>query len=280
MIFVIFILSGLMIDNRQIMAGFKDIAATAMALGVILVVAPLVSLLILLLPVEPGTAVGMFIVAVMPTTLSSGIVMTRTAGGNMAHALFITISANFISIFTIPVVLPWLLSFLDLDRELVIDQAGILWKLIVLVLIPLALGMITKGTALADRQLPELKMQLANQWMIIAIVFVSLAGSKTTLLENRLAFFYILIIVGVFHVILLLACFVLIRLCRVKKGRYESIMFMGAQKTLALSAMIQVTYFSEFGTALLVCVMHHIVHLMIDSYLSSKMQQGWPHKKP
>ena len=38
--------------------------------------------------------------------------------------------------------------------------------------------------------------------------------------------------------------------------------------------MIQVTYFSEFGTALLVCVLHHIVHLMMDGYLSTKMNQG------
>jgi len=39
--------------------------------------------------------------------------------------------------------------------------------------------------------------------------------------------------------------------------------------------MIQVTYFSEFGTALFVCVLHHIVHLMIDGYLSTKMNHGF-----
>jgi sodium/bile acid cotransporter 7 len=77
----------------------------------------------------------------------------------------------------------------------------------------------------------------------------------------------------VFHLILLGSSFILIRFFQVGKGRRESIIFMGSQKTLPLSVMIQVTYFSEFGIALLVCVVHHIVHLMIDGYLSTKMSR-------
>ena len=48
----------------------------------------------------------------MPTTLSSGVVMTGAAGGNMAQALVITIMANGLAVFTIPVVLSLLLRLI------------------------------------------------------------------------------------------------------------------------------------------------------------------------
>jgi sodium/bile acid cotransporter 7 len=48
---------------------------------------------------------------------------------------------------------------------------------------------------------------------------------------------------------------------------------MGSQKTLPLAVMIQITCFPEYGTALLVCVLHHILHLMIDGYLATRIEK-------
>lgn len=101
-IFIIFVISGLIIEIKQIKAGVKDIHSTFAALFVILIVSPFVALVLSFIPLQKGLLIGLFIVAVMPTTLSSGIVMTGKAGGNMAHALFITIFSNAISIFSIP----------------------------------------------------------------------------------------------------------------------------------------------------------------------------------
>ena len=274
MIFLIFIISGLLIESDQVQAGIRDIKSTVLALVIIIVVAPIAAGLLCLLPLETGVILGLFIVSVMPTTLSSGIVMTGTAGGNMAHALFITILSNFIGIFSIPVILSILLSFLDQQKELVIDRGAIISKLIILVLSPLVIGMVAKARIFKPGQLRKFKLQVLNQWMIISIVFISLSGAKQVIIGSGLTFFYILVLVSGFHLMLLGASFLLVKFFRVEKGRYESIVFMGSQKTLALSVMIQVTYFSEFGTALLVCVMHHIVHLMMDGYLSTKMNQG------
>ncbi|MBU1342389.1 MAG: bile acid:sodium symporter [Proteobacteria bacterium] len=275
MIFIIFIISGFLINSDQIKAGIKDIESTLLALTVIIVFAPIAAGLLCLLPLETGVAIGLFIVAVMPTTLSSGIVMTGVAGGNMAHALFVTILSNFIGVFSIPVLLSILLSFLDQNKELVIDQGAIIIKLMFLVLFPLVIGIGAKARIFNATQLEKFKLQKMNQCMIIGIVFISLAGAKQVLLDNGMTFFYIVVLVSGFHLMLLGGSFLLVKLFGVKKGRYESIVFMGSQKTLALSAMIQLTYFSEFGTALLVCVVHHIVHLMMDGYLSARMNNGF-----
>ena len=274
LIFIIFIISGLLIESDQIKAGIRDIKSTVLALAVIIIIAPIAAGLICLLPLETGVAIGLFIVAVMPTTLSSGIVMTGTAGGNMAHALLITILSNFIGIFSIPVILSILLSSLDQQKELMIDRGAIFFKLIILVLFPLMIGIVSKAVVFKTGQLGQFKLQVVNQWMIIGVVFIALSGVKQVILGSGLSVFYILVLVSGFHLMLLGSCFLLVIFFGVEKGRYESIFFMGSQKTLALSAMIQVTYFSEFGTALLVCVLHHIVHLMMDGYLSTSMNNG------
>ena len=68
--------------------------AGLIAISIIFLMSPLTALLSGQLPLDTGVKIGIFLVAVMPTTLSSGVVMTGAAGGNMAHALVITILSN------------------------------------------------------------------------------------------------------------------------------------------------------------------------------------------
>lgn len=274
-VFSIFITSGLLINTDQIKAGIKDIGATVLALSLILIAAPITAWLLCLLPLETGVCIGLFIVAAMPTTLSSGVVMTGKAGGSTAHALFVTIISNFIAVFSIPVVLSMLLSLENLEKKLVIDHVSIIIKLSFLVLVPLFIGLGLKKMVLKNRSFDKFKLQIINQSMIMLIVFICLASAKQILSGQSTVFIYILLLVAVFHIILLTLSFFLVKFFGIKKGRCESIIFMGSQKTLPLSMMIQVTYFGEFGTALVVCVLHHIVHLMIDGYLSAKMSRGF-----
>ncbi|MFH2091760.1 MAG: bile acid:sodium symporter [Pseudomonadota bacterium] len=273
-IFLIFIISGLLIDGQQAKAGLKDFQATLLALCVIFVIAPIAALLLSFIPMDTGIIVGLFIVAVMPSTLSSGVVMTGTAGGNMAHALFVTILSNLIAIFSIPVILGFLLNFLHQEKSLDIDQLSIILKLILVVLLPLLIGMVLKAKFFTAAQLKKFKLQLVNQWTIVGIVFISLGGAKQVLVGKGIELFYILILTAIFHLILLAGAFILVKVFKVGKGRFESIVFMGAQKTLALALMLQVTYFPEFGMALLVCIIHHIGHLMMDGYLSTRMSHN------
>jgi solute carrier family 10 (sodium/bile acid cotransporter), member 7 len=273
-IFFIFIVSGLLMEKEQIKAGIKDVKSTILSLITILIVAPAVALLLSCLPLETGVIIGLFLVAVMPTTLSSGVVMTGVAGGNMAHALFITIISNFSAVFSIPITLSWLLFFLNHAKELTIDQGAIIIKLIALVILPLALGIYAKKLVFGMINPDKKKLQIMNQCMVIGIVFISLAGAKQVLMDKGLTVLYVTILVIVFHLILLAVSFLFVKIFSIEKGCYESIIFMGSQKTLPLSIMIQVSYFSEYKIALLVCVIHHIVHLMIDGYLSSKMGQN------
>ena len=47
----------------------------------------------------------------MPTTVSSGIVLTQQAQGNDALALLLTVVTNSLAVFTVPPMLDWLVEF-------------------------------------------------------------------------------------------------------------------------------------------------------------------------
>jgi len=274
MIFLIFVISGLMLDVEQIRSGVRDARATGIALLIIMILAPMAAWLLSYLPLQPGIIIGLFIVSVMPTTLSSGVVMTQAAGGNMAHALFVTIVSNIMAIFSIPIVLSLLLSALEMEKTLLVDKSGILLKLVVLVLLPLLCGLFLKIKVFSGFDPGRYRLQWINQALILSIVFVSVATARQAFLTSRITFVSIAVMTGLFHFILLGAAWMLIKIFHIEKGRFESILFMGAQKTLPLSVIIQVSYFSDFGLALVVCVSHHIVHLIIDGYLSTQLAKS------
>ena len=272
MIFFIFILSGMILDIDQMKSGIKDIKSTLAALFIIIIISPFVAAVMSFLPLETGILLGMFLVAVMPTTISSGVVMTGNAGGNMAHALFVTIVSNCIAIVSIPLVLSILLLLQQQDTVLSIDQKAIIVKLLILVLLPLITGMFLKKMVFNITANRKKIMGIINQCCVICIVFMSLSGVKEILISKSNSFFLIVPLVIAFHLCLLGFSCLVSRLLNIGKGKRESVIFMGSQKTLPLSVMLQMTYFPEYGTALLVCVVHHITHLMIDGYLAVKFK--------
>ena len=272
MILLIFLFSGMIIEADQIKAGIKDFKATTAALVIIVIFSPLLALSFAFIPLETGVIIGLFLVAVMPTTLSSGVVMTGQAGGNIAHALFVTILSNCIAIASIPFFLPLLLASLKLETDLFIDQKAIFIKLLLLVLLPLITGLFLKKTVLNITAAQKKRLGIINQSIVICVVYMSLSGAREILLAQSTIFLWILPLVVMFHLILLGLSFGCSHLLGIGKGRREAVIFMGSQKTLPLAVMLQIMCFPEYGTALLVCVVHHIAHLMIDGYLAVKMR--------
>lgn len=267
----IFFCSGLILKREQIRAGLRDIRGAAIALVIIFAVAPLAAFIIGFLPLDPAVKIGLFLVSVMPTTMSSGVVMTGAAGGNIAHALLITVLANSLSIVTIPFSLSLLLQSVE---SVPIDKARMMVQMALLVLLPLMLGLFLrpkKGPFLAflQRAIPVL-----NQCLILSILWMGLSEAKETVLSGGAQVFIILVIAFFFHAILLAAGFLSIRLFHIPRGRLESILFMGGQKTLPLAVLFQVKLFPQYGLALAFCVFHHFIHLMMDGYLVGRLNRG------
>jgi len=269
----IFFLSGLMIDVRLLRAGLVDVTGTLAALGVIFAAAPLAAAGLCLLPLATDLKIGLLLVAVMPSTLTSGVVMTGHAGGNMAHALMITVIANMLAVFTIPLVLPQLLHLTAATAGITTDKTAMIAKIALLVLLPLSVGMACKTHrrvyAISRQYQPGL--QAATLACVLLIVFMAVSGARSMVLENLGRSGQVMLLTTVFHLILLGCAACLCRLLSIGPRRREAVIFMGAQKTLPLSVVLQMTFFSGYGIALVVCVVHHLVHLLMDGVLSSRL---------
>jgi len=271
-IVLIFFFSGLILDARQIKSGIMDAKGIIASLIIIFLVAPIIAALFGALPVDAGVLIGIFLVAVMPTTLSSGVVMTGAAGGNMAQALVITILANGLAVFTIPVMLSLLLRLVGGSAVVYIDKLAIMIKLGFYVLLPLCFGLTIKllTKSLMDRVV--YRLQMLNQLLVLAIVWMAMSQARGTILNSSASVGIVLLLVFGFHGLLLVAAGIFARYLKLGKGRRESVIFMGGQKTLPLSIILQVSLFPQYGLALVVCVLHHLIHLLMDGYLVGRLK--------
>lgn len=269
---LVFFFSGMILDPAQIRSGLKNVKGTVLALFLIFIVSPAISGVLVALPMHTGIRIGLFLVAVMPTTLSSGVVMTAAAGGLMAHALVITVIANLLSVVTIPVSLSLLLEMTGNDTTVIIDKVAVMTKIGLFVVLPLVSGLFVRSI-LAQRVTRQgSRLQKANQLLILCIVWMGIAQSKPVLLQSGAELMYVALAVTGFHLALLSVAWTLLRLFHIPSGKRESILFMGIQKTLPLSVILQVTLFPEYGLALLVCVAHHFISLMIDGFLVGRLK--------
>ena len=198
--------------------------------------------------------------------------MTGAAGGNVANALVTTIFANSVSVFTIPYALSFLLLIIGESAAVSIDKTAIMLKIALLVVLPLAVGLLLKYFLLSLYKRIEQKVNIVNQFLILFIVWIALSQTRNMLINSWITVGLIVAMVFVYHGLLLLSGWFFIRISRLGKGRRESILFMGAQKTLPLSIILQVSLFPQYGIALVVCVLHHIVHLVMDGYLVERLK--------
>jgi len=271
-IFVIFLFSGIALDAGLLRKGLGDFRASLAALLLIFLFAPLIALGFGCLPLDIQVLTGLFLVAVMPTTLSTGVVMTQASGGNMAHALFITILANILAVFTIPQVLSLLLGTLGDVRSIQIDKVAIMLKIAGLVLAPLAAGVALQYAGRRWITPLQRRTPLINQLLVLAVVWMGMTQSRAALMAGGRAIIPLAAASGGFHLLLVLTALALCKFFAIGPRRRESVIFMGGQKTLPLSVILQVTLFPEYGLALAVCVVHHVLHLIMDAYLVEKLK--------
>ncbi len=273
---LIFFGSGLILQPEEMRAGVRDAKGTVLSLVMIFVVSPLAAVVISLspLPLDPGTRIGLFLVAVMPTTLTSGVVMAGAAGGNMAHALLVTLLANSLGVVTVPFSLTLLLGVEGGTGEVGIDKLRLMGQIGLLVLLPLFLALFLrlKGRGVAGSL--SKGIPVVNQVLVLAIVWIALSGARGTVLKGAPDMVEIVWLSVLFHGLLWLAAFLLSRVFSLGPGSRESVVFMGGQKTLPLSVLLQMRFFPDCGLALAFCVVHHVIHLMMDGYLVARLSRA------
>ncbi|XP_047327514.1 probable sodium/metabolite cotransporter BASS4, chloroplastic [Impatiens glandulifera] len=280
--FGIFIISGLTLRSKEIGEAMEAWPAAIFGLGSILILTPIFSRLVLMLRLQPQEFVtGLAIFCCMPTTLSSGVALTRLAGGNSALALAMTVISNMLGILIVPFSI----------SKFIADGVGIsfptkqLFKSLVLtLLVPLILGKACRELfrGVADTVDKNRKfLSIMNALLLSLVPWIQVSRSRPLLLEVKAEVFLIAIGMGaLLHLILLAFNVIAIKGLSAMTGGDKSLfakrenaialILVASQKTLPV--MIAVVeplkgVFGESGLLILPCVAAHMNQIIFDSFL-------------
>ncbi len=178
--------------------------AVALALQIVLLPAACY-LLIVALQVPPLFAVGLMLLAASPGGISANL-FSHLFGGNVAMNISLTAVNMVLSIVSLPLISNWAIATFAKTGQVVPMQFGKVVEVILIVLIPVALGMLLRVRlpAFAARCEKPMKLfsalvlavvsigALASQWVTLASTFADVGAAVVSLnLVSLLAGFYL-----------------------------------------------------------------------------------------
>ncbi|TFH06485.1 MAG: hypothetical protein E4H09_00120 [Spirochaetales bacterium] len=205
--------------------------------------------------------IGIYALAVLPTTVSTCIVFTQSSGGNATGAVFNAALANTAGIFLSPLLLSLILS--STGRALPMEQLlSTIRSLALNMLVPIVVGQLLrlwiKTWATTNRK----RLGIISNSLILGVVF--LAFAKTAANPDFTRYLSALpgpvLYLAVSHILLVVLGILLGRALRLSPADRVTAMFVAPQKTLALGAPLLTIFFAGqdiLGVALLPLVFYH-----------------------
>jgi predicted Na+-dependent transporter len=217
--------------------------------------------------VDASLGLGLLVMALVPPTLSSCIVLTRVAGGKAIWALFLTLGLNFLGILTIPLLLSTLVG-----SSIEMSPWPLLFKLLQIVLLPFVLGLLLRPLLGALVQAPWLG--LVPTVSVIATVWITLSASEAALYQLSLAALAgIAVLAFVLHGLLLLLSMLAARWLKLEATEGSALMLTASQKTLPVAVSVLVGLGSSTGVAVISCILFHLLQLLFDSLLAPRLRR-------
>ncbi len=270
-----FFLNGFTLSTTSLITNLRHWPLLLAAMALTFLVAP--GVVLLARQVLPGgdslLGVGFQMLAVVPTTLVTAVVLTRVAHGNGAIALYISVMANILAIMVIPPIV-----FLTLHVPGVqLDVVGMTASLLITVFLPTlagqALRRLWRDWAVAHQRL----LGTISQLTVLFFILSGMAALPRHQLTAEL--FTLVILLGViFHIVLLVIADLSGRLLRADRPTRHALSFSTAQKSLVLSLFLFNHLFgsagSAFGLVVLPAIGFYLVELVIDSMLAQWLGRG------
>jgi sodium/bile acid cotransporter 7 len=272
---VIFFFYGLRLSREKLRTGLGN-----WRLHILIHVATFVLFPVLILSIRPLFSgennvllwLGIFYLAVLPSTVSSSVVMVSIAGGNIPAAIFNASISSLIGVFITPL---WM--SLILSGAIGFDAAN-LWsiivKLVMQVLLPVVLGMTLNRRWGAFAEKYNRTLRMFDQSVILLIVYTSFCASFAHHVFDGFSWTKIiactagmLLLFAVVYGIIGLIC----RYLKMNRGDTIAAQFCGSKKSLvhgtAMSKVIFAGY-SGTGVILLPIMLYHALQLMVVSAIA------------
>ncbi|MBR7104422.1 MAG: bile acid:sodium symporter [Lentisphaeria bacterium] len=209
---------------------------------------------------------GLIVMASVPPTLSSGIVMTETAEGNIMLGVMMTVFYNLLGVLTMPLVITWTLaSKTDIDT----NPLKMFLQLLMLVVLPFAAGFFLKK--LLKRKLPSLCGYIPSSCVILLILsFFSSASAQFKAYPVK-----VLLLAAAAGLVMRLGLLLMLWVCggllKMNTADRKAAIFTAGSKTLTIALAILAILDIGNGPAVIPCMVFYFLQSMIDSVLAGKM---------
>jgi sodium/bile acid cotransporter 7 len=227
------------------------------------------------LALRPDLALGLLIMASVPTTQAACVVWTRRAGGNDAVAVMVTVVTNVFCFLLTPF---WLMTTAGATVQ--IEPAKMMLNLCLVVVLPMAVAQLARlSRPLAAWALEhKLALSAAAQVGMLTMVFLGAvqAGLK---LASRAAPIgpldtaaMLAAVCGV-HLAMFSCGLWLGRLLGVRWEDRIAVAFSGSQKTLMIGLHIALSPAFNSGLAMLPVVAYHVCQLLLDALIAERLRR-------
>jgi sodium/bile acid cotransporter 7 len=172
----VFVLTGLALRLEDVRAAFSAKRAALFGLLSTLVLSPALAIpLMRYAPLyapalAPEFLAGLALVCCVPTTLTTGVILTAQAGGNAALTLLLVIITNVLGVFTIPYALS---AVFGSAAGLALDPAPMLAGLAKTILAPLLAGIALRCARIASRFFSAMRL-----WMRVSDAYRAAFSSR------------------------------------------------------------------------------------------------------
>ncbi|GAB4246566.1 MAG: bile acid:sodium symporter [Candidatus Methylacidiphilales bacterium] len=286
---VIFVLQGLSLPTESLRLGLMNWRLHLFCLTGIFLAFPAMVLPVVWLArpwLTPEVEIGLIFLAFLPTTISTAVVFTGQAGGDVAGALFNVTLANVLGVLITPTILAGMLAA---ESGIAVPLAPLLGQIALLILLPFAIGQMFHRPARdwVNRHKPWLAQ--GTNVIILFIVYTAMCelfAAKQSGEMDGAPFGAVLVLCGLFLLISRgLAAAVLRKLAWTESTKLAAF-FCATEKTLAAGVPMATLVFAAAGSAapaapalvLLPILIYHPLQLAADSVFSQGMVARWIRK--
>lgn len=275
-VFLIFFFSGLKLQTKAVVQALKTWKAVLFGVVVIMVLTPLVSFGLVNLPFQTRElSFGLAIFFLGPTTISSGVILTGQAKGNIALGLMLTVVTNLLAIVSMPLVLS--LVFAGVEGVTVsIDAGALLIKLVLYILLPLLLGKSVNYCLQCTNRCTKrfkIRLKLFSSFLLVMVPWMSV--SKEAGKFNSMTGGEVVAVFGVgiaLHFVFLCVTYFTARKLFPLAER-KAVVILGSQKTLPVALSV-ISFLplalGSHGLMSLPCIISHFCQIVMDGVVAAR----------
>ena len=278
----IFFLQGLSLPTSELAEGYQPKRLHVFILGWNYLLFPVVVGLLFIpmgLFLDETFVLGFWLLAILPTTVSSAVAFTAVSGGHTSKAIFATVLSNLLAVLIVPTVAA---AYFAAGSDINVPLGPLLSKLVMLIIAPLIIGQILRKLIPDTAAEVSKKTKPWGNWIIIFIVHAAFAKSVSSgFLESISLVDFASVLVGTLVLLMAVSALVWSSSALIRPDGRERItaFFCASQKSIATGLPMATMIFAALpdsinaAAALIPLMCYHPLQLVLAGFLSGHWSQ-------